>query len=384
MSNPNVELRTKGQSLWYDSVYRDLIVSGELKRMIDEDGVLGIALDPAIFARAISVQDSYRPGVRDLAHSGKTAGQIIETLMVEDVSAACELFFPVYDRTNFVDGMVSMPISPHLAHETDAIVAEARRLFGEVGWPNLMIEVPATTEGIPAIEQLISDGINVNATCLFWAEDYRKVAEAYIRGLRNRLEAGQFVDDVSSVASFPVSRVDGKTDPQLCDLMERCESQEDKELVAKLLGKAGVANCRMAYAVFQEVFDGDEFKPLASKGARVQRMRWCETRNENARHRDTHYVQALIGADTVVSVSADTLQAFKRDGIVVRTLDAFPGAGAIIATELSNLEIYLYDLAPELLKAALSDQIESIDQSIERMAEQIEVFRELSSDSSSD
>ena len=376
MSNPNVDLRTKGQSLWYDSLYRDLIVSGELKRMIDEDGVLGIALDPVIFARAISVQDSYRHGLPELAHGGKSAEGIVETLMVEDVSAACELFFPVYDRTNFVDGLVSMPISPHLAHDTDAIVKEAGRLFAGVGWQNLMIEVPATNAGIGAIEHLISEGINVNATWLFWAEDCRKVAHAYIRGLKSRLDAGQFVDDVSSVASFPVSRVDAKIDPELRDLIKRCESQEDKDLVAKLIGKAGVANCRMAHAVVQEVFDDDEFKRLASKGARVQRLLWCETGNDNPQFRDTHYVQALIGADTVVSVSADTLQAFRKDGIVVRTLDAFPGAGAIIATELSNLEINLYDLAPELLEKALSDQIESFDQVIERMAERIDALQE--------
>ena len=384
MTNPNVELRKKGQSLWYDSVYRDLIVSGELKRMIDEDGVLGIALDPVIFARAISVQDSYRHGLRELAQSGKTASEVLESLMAEDVSAACELFFPVYDRTNFVDGMVSLPLSPHLAHDTDAIVAEARRLVAEVGWPNLMIEVPATTEGIPAIEQLIVDGINVNATWLFWAEDYRKVAEAYIRGLQNRLAAGQFVDDVSSVASFPVSRVDAKIDPHLCDLIDRCESQEDKDLVAKLVGKAAVANCRMAYAVFQEIFESDDFKRLASKGARTQRMLWSETRNDNPRFRDTHYVQALIGKDTVVSVSSDTLQAFKKGGIVVRTLDAFPGAGGIIATELSNLEINLYDLAPELLEEALSGQVQSFDRLNEWTNEQIEAVREQSSNVSSD
>ncbi len=374
MSNPNVELRTKGQSLWYDSLYRDLIVSGELKRMIDEDGVLGIALNPAILARAISVQDSYRHGLRRLAQSGKTAGEVLDSLMVEDVSAACELFFPVYDRSNFVDGMVSVPISPRLAYDTDATVAEARRLSAEVGSSNLMIEVPATAEGMPAIEQLISEGINVNATWLFWAEEYRKVAEAYIRGLQARLKGGLFVDDVSSVASFPVRRVDARIDPHLGDLIVRFESEEDKALVAKLVGKAGVANCRMAYAVFQEIFDDDEFKRLASKGARVQRMRWSETANDNPRFRDTHYVQALIGADTVVSVSSDTLQAFKKAGIVVRTLDAFPGAGAIIATELSNLEIKLYDLAPELMEEALSDQIESFDQLIEWASEQIEAF----------
>ena len=178
MTNPNVELRKKGQSLWYDNLHRDLIVSGDLKQMIDEDGVLGVVLNPAIFARAISVQDSYRHVLRGLAQNGKTAGEIFETLMVEDVSAACELFFPIYDRSNFVDGLVTVPISPHLAHDTGATVAEARRMFAEVGWPNLMIEVPATTEGIPAIEQLISDGINVNATWLFWA---RKLTSAACR-----------------------------------------------------------------------------------------------------------------------------------------------------------------------------------------------------------
>ena len=384
MTNPNVELRKKGQSLWYDNLHRDLIVSGDLKQMIDEDGVLGVVLNPAIFARAISVQDSYRHGLRVLAQNGKTAGEIFETLMVEDVSAACELFFPIYDRSNFVDGLITVPISPHLAHDTDATVAEARRLFAEVGWPNLMIEVPATTEGIPAIQQLITDGINVNATWLFWAEDYRKVAEAYIAGLNNRLKVGQFVDDVSSVASFPVNRVDAKVNPHLNYLIERCESPEDKELVAKLLGKAGVANCRMSHAVFQEVFDGDEFRRVADKGARVQRLLWCETQNDNPRHRETHYVQALIGGDTVASVSSDTLQAFKKDGIVVRTLDAFPGAGAIIATELSHLEIKMYELAPELLEEAISDQVESFDRLIEDMTERIEVFQGSSSNTSPD
>lgn len=304
--NPLKKLLKQRQSIWLDYIQRGLIQSGELKRLVEDDGVRGVTSNPTIFEKAIAGSTDYDDALRTMLGKDPQieAGKLFERLAIEDIRVAADILRTVYDETEGADGFVSIEVSPRLAHDTARTIAEAKRLRAEVDRPNLMIKVPATPEGIPAIEALIADGVNVNITLMFSMKHYEAVARAYIRGLERCSNPGQ----LSSVASFFVSRVDTVIDSAL----EKLGIEEAKAL----LGKIGVANCKVVYQRFREIFHGKGFATLRSRGARVQRPLWASTGTKNPAYSDVLYVENLIGPDTVNTLPPATLNAFRHHGRV--------------------------------------------------------------------
>ena len=321
-TNPLVQLPTLGQSIWLDQMRRSLLTTGELKGLIDHDGLRGLTSNPTIFEKAISGSQDYAQQLASLAHAGNGVPHIYEELVVQDISGAADTFRGVYDSTNGGDGFVSLEVSPLLANDTRATIEEAKKLFARLNRPNVMIKVPATPAGLPAIEELIAHGLNINVTLIFAVEVYEQVAEAYIRGLEHRAAAGQAVDRIGSVASFFVSRIDSMVDKQLGQLVQSADDDAQKQRINALMGKTAIANAKLAYESFQRIFGGDRFAPLKAKGAKVQRPLWASTSTKNPAYPDTMYVDTLIGAHTVNTLPPQTLEAFRDHGTAAATLEA--------------------------------------------------------------
>ena len=305
-------LGTLGQSVWLDYIRRDLIASGQLRRLIEEDGLRGMTSNPSIFEKAIVDSHDYDEDIRAMALNGKGAETTYESLSQRDVESAADQFRHLYDRTDGQDGYVSLEVNPHLAHDTKGTMEEARRLWAALNRPNVLIKVPATANGLPAIQQLIGEGISVNVTLLFGLPRYRQVAEAYIAGLEARAAQGQPLKHLASVASFFVSRIDALVDPML----ERLIAQDGKEadLARKARGQVAIASAKMAYQIYKEIFGGERFRKLAAQGARVQRLLWASTSTKNPDYSDVKYVEALIGPDTVDTAPMETLDAYRDHG----------------------------------------------------------------------
>ena len=317
MTNPLVQLAKMGQSVWFDQMERKLVSSGRLQQLIDEDDLRGLTSNPTIFEKAIGGSEDYDAQLRTLAAQKMNRDEIYDELVIEDIANAAEVFRPVYDRTNGLDGYVSLEVSPLLASDTQKTISEAKRLFTRLSHPNVMIKIPATPEGIPAIEQAIYLGININVTLIFSNEVYAKVMEAYLRGLERRAADGLPVGDISSVASFFVSRIDAQADKQI---EAKLKETGDKEL-EQLLGKVAIANAKMAYQAFKKVFESERFRVLRDKGARVQRPLWASTGTKNPKYSDVLYVETLIGPDTVNTVPPATYEAFRDHGTVEMTIE---------------------------------------------------------------
>ncbi|MCL4504983.1 MAG: bifunctional transaldolase/phosoglucose isomerase [Chloroflexi bacterium] len=320
--NPNIEVRKYGQSFWYDNIQRGIIKSGELQKLIDEYGVLGVTSNPTIFEKAIANSSDYDEQLAELAAQNLDTKDIYERLAIADIQAAADILEPVYEQTEGVDGYISLEVAPDLAHDYEATVAEARRLHKAVARKNLMIKVPATPEGIPAIQTLVQDGININVTMIFSLDGYEAVARAYIAALKARAARGLSVD-VASVASFFISRVDVLVD-RLLDEKIAAVADWDKELketLTALKGKAGIANGKLAYEIFKRISSEPEWQELVAAGARPQRVLWASTSTKNPAYPDTYYVDALIGQATVDTVPPATLKAFRDHGKATATLD---------------------------------------------------------------
>ena len=361
--NPLLQLKKQGQSVWYDNIRRSLIQSGELQRMIDEDGVTGVTSNPTIFEKAINGSTDYQSALKELVLSGASADEIYEKLTVEDVRAACDILRPIFDETRGVDGCVSLEVSPLLAHDTAGTVEQARHLFALVARPNLMIKVPATVEGIPAITTLIGEGINVNVTLIFSLDSYRDVAEAYIAGLEKLDKSGRRLDSVASVASFFVSRFDTAVDKLLEERIASEQNTKKKGEMEALLGTAAIANSKMAYHIFKEVFGSSRFQSLEGKGARPQRVLWASTSTKNPAYRDVIYVEQLIGPQTVNTMPPSTLEAFRDHGVVKSTLEQdVQGAQA----NLDALEAIGIDLNA-ITDRLLADGVDSFAASFEQL-----------------
>ena len=297
-----------GQSIWYDNISRGSIESGALQALIDQ-GVSGLTANPTIFEKAISTSNDYDDALLRLADEGKSVNDIYEDLVVSDIRAAADLLRPAYDKSGGVDGYASLEVNPHLAHDTDGTVEQASRFFRTLDRPNVLIKVPATPEGVPAIRRLIGQGVNVNVTLIFSLEAYRQVQEAYVSGLEDLAGRGRDVSRVASVASFFVSRVDTAVDNELTGKL----SGGNWEL-SKLLGKAAVANAKLAYQAFLETFGSERFLALKAKGAKVQRPLWASTGTKNPEYSDVLYVDMLMGPDTVNTMPDLTLDAFLDHG----------------------------------------------------------------------
>jgi len=320
MGNPLVELQQHGQSVWLDYIRRKSLLSGDVTKLIENDGLRGMTANPAIFQAAIAAGDDYDETIGRMVRAGAEPNDIYEALAVEDIQTACDQFRSVYDATDGVDGYVSLEVSPGLANDTEGTIDEARRLWAWVDRPNLMIKVPGLPAGVPAIEKLLSEGINVNVTLLFAIEAYEAVAWAYIRALERRVAEGKPIDKLASVASFFVSRVDVAIDPML-DKMAAVESDAAKKAkIQGLRGKAAIANARLAYQSFLKIFGDQRFTDLKAHGARVQRPLWASTGVKDKAYSDLLYADALIGPDTVDTMPRETLDAFRDHGTAADTV----------------------------------------------------------------
>lgn len=310
--NPLIKLENFGQSIWMDYIKRDLIKSGELQRLIEEDALRGITSNPSIFEKAISEGKDYTQEIKKLAGESIKVEQIYEILTQRDIRDAADQFRDLYDKIHGLDGYVSLEVNPHHAHDTNATIEEARHLWKTLNRPNVLIKVPATKEGLPAIQKLISEGINVNVTLLFGLERYKEVAEAYINGLKIRMEQGKPIDHIASVASFFLSRIDVLVDPILEKIINK--KNEHSKMANELHGQTAIASASLAYEIYKDIFSSDQFKPLSAKGARTQRLLWASTSTKNPIYSDIKYVEALICPNTVNTLPLETLKAYRDHG----------------------------------------------------------------------
>jgi transaldolase len=298
-----------GQSIWMDNLSRDLLTTGELAQLIDTRGVLGITSNPAIFEKAIAGNAIYDNQIEEGIKAGKSLNDIYESLIFTDIRQACDILRPVYDKTNGIDGYVSIEVPPTIAADTASTISEARRYYGEIGRPNVMIKIPGTPEGLPAVEQMISEGISVNVTLLFSVASYVESAWAYIRGLETRAAKGEDISNISSVASFFLSRIDTNIDGKLDHLLKNLPDPTKTEKISALKGKIAIANAKVAYQEYKKIIATDRWQQLAAKGARVQRLLWASTGTKDPSYSDVMYVDGLVGNDTVNTLPPNTIEA---------------------------------------------------------------------------
>ncbi len=313
--NPLKELLIYGQSMWLDYIRRDLFTTGKLKHMIEDDGLRGMTSNPSIFEKAIADSSLYDDMLKSLAsRNDLDTTARYEQIAIRDIQDAADVLRPVYEESHFRDGYVSLEVSPYLARKTQATIDEARRLWKAVNRPNVMIKVPGTSEGLPAIRQLIGEGLNINITLLFAQDVYEKVAEAYVAGLEELAAHGRDLKKMASVASFFISRIDTLIDSQLNDKLKATTEASQQALLKSLLGKVAIANGKLTYKSYQHIFSGPRWQALAAKGAQTQRVLWASTSTKNPNYRDVIYVEELIGPDTVNTMPPATIDAFRDHG----------------------------------------------------------------------
>jgi transaldolase / glucose-6-phosphate isomerase len=367
MTNPLTQLPKVGQSVWYDQMERRLVTSGKLARLIEEDDLRGLTSNPTIFEKAIGGSEDYDAQLRMLASQGKSREEIYDELVIDDIGKAADVFAPVYERTGNDDGYVSLEVLPTLAADTEKTCAEAQRLFTRLAKPNLMIKIPATPEGIPAIERSIAAGININITLIFSNEVYAQVIEAYLRGLEQRASQGLPIGYIASVASFFVSRIDAQADKQM-----EAKLKDDPSL-ASLMGKVAIANAKVAYQQFKEAFTSERFRKLRDLGARVQRPLWASTGTKNPKYSDVMYVESLIGADTVNTLPPATYEAFKDHGRVELTIEKDVDEARKVLATFAAKGFSLDDITHKLTV----DGVKSFSESFEQLMQTIEQRRDL-------
>src|SRR5437764_4973109 len=370
--NPLFELAEAGTSVWLDYIRRSLITSGELQRMIEDDAVVGMTSNPTIFEKAIGGSSDYDQALRDLIDGdNKSDEEIMLGLIIEDIQMAADVLKPVYDRTKHKDGYVSIEVLPRVANDTTATITMAHDLWERVSRPNIFVKIPATDEGLPAIEQCIADGVNINITLMFSVKVYEDVARAYIRGLQRRAKAGKPVD-IASVASFFVSRVDTAVDKLLEQKIAAASDPAERQRLQNLLGKAAVANAKLAYQAFQRIFNEPEFEALRSQGAQVQRCLWASTGTKNPHYSDVLYVDNLIGPETVNTVPPATYTAIRDHGKVALTLEQGLGECRALFKQLRAGGIDIKEVTEKLQNDGLAAFVTSFD----TLAESIESKRD--------
>src|SRR5215210_6822820 len=365
MSNRLVEIMKLGQSIWYDNIRRAMITGGDLRKKIEEDDLRGVTSNPTIFEKAITGSTEYDEQLSRLVQAGKGVSEIYENLVVEDIANAADTLKPVYDHTDGLDGYISLEVNPKLAYETRGTIEEADRLFNRLGRKNVMIKIPAAQEGLPAIEESIYRGININVTMIFSIENYEQVAEAFIKGLERRDAEGKPVDHIASVASFFVSRVDTMIDSDLEYRARHAQTPEEKAALEGLRGRAAIANAKLAYQKFKEIFHGERFAALKAKGAQVQRCLWASTGTKNPNYPDTLYVDNLIGPETVNTVPPATYTAIRDHGRVALTLEEGLDECHSLIARLSEIGIDLKVVTEKLQRDGLAAFVGSFDTLIE-------------------
>lgn len=365
------------QSVWQDDISRDMLQQGILQQQIDETGIRGVTSNPTIFQKAISAGQAYDEDITSLLGEGKSPAQIFQSVAVDDIRDACDLFRPIYDESDGADGFVSIEVLPALARDAERTLENARELWKAVDRPNLMVKVPGTDEGVAAIETLLTDGININITLLFSLDNYERVAEAYIAALEARHAQGKPVDRVASVASFFVSRVDTLADKKLD---EKAAEGVDQEKICALKGKVAVANAQLAYEKFENLFGSDRFRKLKAAGAMVQRPLWASTGTKNPEYSDVLYVEELIGPHTVNTMPVPTIEAFLDHGTVKRTVDADYAGAHKVANDLADLGISIADITHQLEAEGIEAFISSYDDLLDGVEEKRSALASASGD----
>jgi len=362
MTNPLLQLKDYGQSVWYDNIDRTQLVSGQFKQMLEEDGIQGVTANPTIFQKSISSGHAYDEQMQQLISQGKSTNEIYEALVIRDIQTVADLLRPIYDSTEGKDGYVSLEVSPDLAHDTEGTISEAARFWHMVNRPNLMIKIPATPAGIPAIHRTLSDGINVNVTLIFAIESYHAVTEAYIQALEDRQAAGKDIKHIASVASFFVSRVDVLVDPLLDKKIQATSDATEQQKLKGLQGKAAIANARLVYQDFKQIFGTPRFEALKQAGARVQRPLWASTSTKNPTYRDVLYAEELIGPETVDTMPLETVEKFADHGRVRDSIeDDLEGARQTLDS-LEQIGIHYAQVTQQLLDEGVQKFADSFHQ----------------------
>jgi transaldolase len=346
LTNPLLKAQEYGQSIWLDYIRRDLLVSGELKRLIEEDGLRGITVNPTILDEAIESSEDYDQEIHKLAQMGAKPNEIYERIAIEDVRMAADYFLPLYKKTNGEHGFVSLEVSPHLAYDTGGTIKEAARFWKELDRPNVMIKVPGTKEGLEAIERLTSDGINVNITLLFGLERYREVVKAYKSGLVNRSKAGASIKHINSVASFFLSRIDVLIDPILDMIIRKGGAQAG--IAKRVHGQVAISSAKLAYQIYKDLFLSEGFRDLRERGGRVQRLLWASTGTKNPSYSDVKYVDSLIGPDTVNTLPMKTLLSYRNHGDPQARIEENVDQAKRVLDDLKSLKIDLEENTHQL------------------------------------
>lgn len=370
--NPLFELQDYGQSVWYDNISRQLLHNGGIQNLIDNFAVVGMTSNPSIFEKAMTDGSAYDDQFSELAKAGKDVSDIFLAMSIEDIGDAADLLKPIYERTNGLDGYISIEVLPEYAHNTEATIKMAHAFWDELARPNIMVKIPGTAEGIPAIRQCTADGLNINITLLFGITQYEDVMEAYLSGLEERVSKGLPIERINSVASFFVSRVDTLVDKRLDDLMK--EQPDRNNELAALHGKAAIANAKIAYEHFKRVFSGARWEALRSKGANIQRPLWASTSTKNPAYPDTIYVDNLIGRPTVNTMPQATIDAFADHGHVTATLEQGLSEAEQEAAQFKGFGIDLEEVADELQVQGVklfSEAYDKLRNSLDEKAQQL-------------
>lgn len=368
--NPLRSLSESGQSVWLDYIQRKLLATGELERLVEEDGVTGVTSNPAIFEKAVADSDDYDDVTARMGREGSADPKAVyEAIAMRDIREAADVLQSVYRETGRRDGYVSLEVSPHLAHDTEGTVAEARRLWNSVSRDNLLIKVPGTPEGVPAIERLIGEGISVNVTLLFAREAYEQVAQAYLRGLAKAAADGLELGRIASVASFFISRIDTLAD-QMIEARLEAADEAGKERLRALMGKVAVANAKLTYKRYKEIMQGEGWQALAGRGARPQRLLWASTSTKNPGYRDVLYVEELVGEDTVNTVPPATLDAFRDHGKVRKSLDEDVEGASETMAALERAGVSMQEVTDQLLEDGVRLFSEAFDKLLATIEEE--------------
>jgi len=369
MTNPLLQLKALGQSVWYDNIDRSQLVSGQFKRLLDEDGICGVTANPTIFEKSISSGHAYDEQINQLIREGKSTNEIYEALIIQDIRTVADILRPIYDSANRQDGFVSLEVSPDLAHDTEGTLSEVRRFWKMVDRPNLMIKIPGTPEGIPAVLQALTEGINVNITLIFSISTYRQVAEAFISALEARRTAGEDISHMASVASFFVSRVDTLVDKLLEDKVKATSNTSEQQYLKSLEGKAAIANARLVYQDFKKIFNTPRFAALKQAGAYVQRPLWASTSTKNPAYRDVLYAEELIGPDTVDTMPLETIENFRDHGRVRLSIEDNLEEAHQVLDDLEKIGIHYDQVTKQLQDEGVEKFADSFHKLFEGIAE---------------
>ena len=364
-NNPLKKLEALGQSVWLDYIRKDMIEDGELRRLIDEDGLHGITSNPSIFEKAIAESDLYDKDIQLLVLKKKDVKEIYETLSINDIRNAADEFRPLFEKSDGRGGYVSLEVNPHLAYNTSGTIEEARRLWSTVDRPNIFIKVPATEDGLPAIQQLTAEGINVNITLLFGLPRYRQVAEAYIAGIKSRIDQKKPVNNIVSVASFFLSRIDTLIDPMEEDFANSVGEQA--HFATSIKGQVAISSAKIAYTVYEEIFESKQFEKLALQGARPQRLLWASTGTKNQDYSDTKYIESVIGKNTINTIPPDTLNAYRLHGKPALRIKDHIKRACWVMSELTELGINIDSITEKLEKDGVEKFIKAFDKLMETL-----------------